>query len=155
MVKDYLNELNKTDVLLKPNCYDKDHTFLKKYIQLINTQCLQFLFTFVLLYQSQNIFSQGRWICITSANTLIKKKKNQNSNYITEVNVLNWYGQYIQRTKTFPIKVTEKHSRLVVFVFRVQIHKITKHHLSLLEKQNISKQHSTEHLIANLKELQN
>lgn len=40
MVKDCLNDLNKTDFSLKLNCYDKDHTFLKKYVQLINTQCL-------------------------------------------------------------------------------------------------------------------
>lgn len=42
---------------LKIKSHDKHHTFLKKYIQLINTQCLQLLFTFILLYQSQNIFS--------------------------------------------------------------------------------------------------
>lgn len=41
-------------------------TFLKKYIQLIDTQSFKFLFTFVFLYKGNDIFSQGRRVCITT-----------------------------------------------------------------------------------------
>lgn len=39
--------------------------FLKKYIQLVDTQGFKFLFTFVLLHQSNNILGESRRVCIT------------------------------------------------------------------------------------------
>lgn len=42
-------------------------TFLKEYIQLIYAQGFKFLFTFVFFYQGNDIFSQGRRVCITTA----------------------------------------------------------------------------------------